>query len=365
MDTPESSSQNPPPPDGQWRMAEHWPELVNAVTEQSIESVELLLRGLALMVQRGRLNPAEYKVLATPAQRLKHCGMNAQQIIRFQSGRVRQSHEKIDMAYVVESVLQERRDELAMMGISVRRKFKPVELLIDPTLGYSLMQAMLDWSTPLGSHIDLRLDAEGTPPLARLWMKVHATEPLTQSAVFVDNLQWLLLRQIAATDGGIDLNRQMVSDGVELTASFRRTLSTAAPASDPTAPTVATPSTLFKTVSGAYVLICSAATDTRLQALGIVRKLGVTADGVASAAQALAALKDREVHLLVLDDAHPPADVASLQYDLATLHPDLCVVKLVLEPSGTADQGSRKEVPLRQLDAQLGSTVMFALSNVL
>jgi len=113
------------------------------------------------------------------------------------------------------------------------------------------------------------------------------------------------------------------------------------------------------------VLICSAATDTRLQALGIVRKLGVTADGVASAAQALAALKDREVHLLVLDDVHPPVDVASLQYDLATLHPDLCLVKLVADASGTPDQPARKQVPIEQMDAALGSTVMFALSNVL
>jgi len=357
----------PQTPSGDWRMAEHWPELVVAVTDQALETVDRLLRGLEVLVQRGRLSDAEFQVLATPAQRLKHCGVHAQQIVRFQSGRVRQSHEKIDLAYVVESVLQERRNDLAMMGITVRRKFHPAQLLIDPTLGYSLAQAMLDWCSPLGDHIDLRLDLDGTPARARLWMKVQTHEPPVQSQVFEDNLQWLLLRQIAATDGGIELTREVQTDGVELTAVFRRTLAPQATVTDDATPADAGPSTTFKTVTGAYVLVCSAAADTRLQALGIVRQLGATADGVASGAQAVAAMRDRDVHLLVLDEAHPPADVATLQLDLATQHPTLTVLRLTApgSPAVAASPGQAARVPVDGLDAALGSAVMFTLSNVL
>ena len=49
-----------------WRMAAHWPELVVAITEQSVSASAHLLRGLDLMLQRGRLTPAEHKVLAMP-----------------------------------------------------------------------------------------------------------------------------------------------------------------------------------------------------------------------------------------------------------------------------------------------------------
>ena len=153
MSTQDTNEASPPEAPTNWRMAEHWPELVAAVTEQSVESVNLLLRGLELLVNRHRLTAAEYQVLTQPVQRLKHASMNAQQIVRFQSGRIRQSHEKIDLAYLSESVLQERRNELATMGITVRRKFKPVEVLIDPTLGHSLTQAMLEWSIPFGNQI--------------------------------------------------------------------------------------------------------------------------------------------------------------------------------------------------------------------
>jgi len=220
--------------DSQWRMAEHWPELVLAITDQSIESVNFLMRGLELMVQRGKLSEAEFQVLATPALRLRRCGIQAQQIIRFQSGQVRQSHEKIDLAHVVESVLQERREHLALQGITLRHKFTPTELLIDPTLGYSLAQTMLDWSARLGRHIELRIDSTPQqPPRGRLWMKIHRPEPVASSAVFHDSMQWLLLRQIAATDGGIELQRQLTHEGVELSAYFQRLLEPSAKASAP------------------------------------------------------------------------------------------------------------------------------------
>lgn len=343
-----------------WRMAEHWPELVVALTDQAIESVDLLMRGLELMVQRGKLSKAEFQVLATPAQRLKHCGVHAQQIIRFQSGQVRLSHEKIDLAYVVESVLQERRDQLALQGITVRRKFIPTELLIDPTLGYSLAQAMLDWSVSLGHHLDLRLDATlDEPARGRLWMRVHSTEPVAESAVFLDRIEWLLLRQIAATDGGIELLREVTPDGVELTAWFKRVMPSLPNASQQSADGMV--STVFKTVSRAYVLVCSAAPTVRLKALGIVKQLGVQADGVASGTQAASALRNREVHLLILDEAHPPADIAQLRFDLAALYPDLAVLQLV--QAQVANQ--KTQVSLDGLDAALGSAVMFTLSNVL
>lgn len=345
-----------------WRMAEHWPELVGAITQQSVESVGLLLRGLELLKQRGRITPAEYQVLALPAERLKQCGIHAQQIIRFQSGQARQSHEKIDLAYLVETVLQERRSELTLMGLTVRRKFMQTDVLIDPTLGYSLTQAMLEWSIPHGHRIDLRLDLD-TQNRAQLWMKTYTEQPPIQSKVFEDNIQWLLLNQIAHTDGGIDVQRHTEDDGVVLQAQFKRTLKSNTPVVGLDHIT-AESSTVFKSVSGAYVLVCSAHSDTRLQALTIVRKLGITADGVASGTQAVQTLQNREVHLLVLDEEHPPADALRLHEELAASHPLLPVVRI--GPVGMGNNDRQRPVIARDMLAQqLGSTVMFTLSHVM
>jgi len=349
-----------------WRMASHWPQLTVAMTEQAADTSERLLRGLEVLVQRGRLSHSELQVLANPAQRLRQSAMRAQQIVRLQSGRVRQSHEKIDLAYVVESVLQERRSELAMLGITVRRKFKPSELLIDPTVAYSLVQAMLDWCLTLGDQLELRLDWVGDPARVRLWIKVTTAETPVMANVMEDNLSWLLLRQMSVTDGGVDMEREVMgADAVTLSATFRRSQARAAapdtgtPVAGSGLPVDMAASTTFKTITGSYVLVCSALPDTRLRALDVVKKLGVAVDGVASAGQALAAYRDRSVDLLVLDEVNAPADLPQLLEALAGPHAYTTVLRLT--PAGSP--AAESTVPMDRLEVSLGSAVMFALSD--
>lgn len=381
-DSPSSSAPPAPADAAAWRMAVHWPDLAVAVTEQAIESVDHLLRGLGLLLQRGRLTEAEYRILALPAQRLKQCGIHAQQIVRLHSGQIRQSHEKIDLAYVVESVLQERREALALQGITVRRQFRPVELLIDPTLAYSLVQTVLDWGVQQGNRLELRVAPHRTdeaaapstePQTSRAWleMTVALEGPAVPEAVYADGLLWMLVQQLASADGGIVVQRQVEAHQVRLTAQFRRTVEHAAPLPD-SSDEAGAPSTVFKTISGSYAVVCSADAETRLRALGIVKKLGIAADGVASAAQALAALAARDIHLLVLDEAHLPADAAGLAETLAVRRPGVGIVRLVSEtPHGPGDEAPAADaghtaprVPIEALDGRLGSAVMFTLSKV-
>lgn len=384
-DTPPPPSA--PPPTGEanadWRLAPHWPDLTLAVTAQAIDSVDHLLRGLSLLMQRGRLTEAEYRILAVPAQRLKQCGVQAQQIVRLQSGQVRQSHEKIDLAYVVESVLQERREALALQGISVRRQFRSVELLIDPTLAYSLVQTMLDWALQHGNRLELHVEPraaepagaapeEPVPTRACLELSVTLDSPDVPDSVYADSIQWLLLQQLAATDGGVNLQRHVEAGQVRLSLQFRRTVGQMRQATA-TAPEHGAPSTVFKTISGSYALVCSANADTRLRALGVVKKLGIAVDGVASAAQAVAALTDRDIHLLVLDEVHLPADAAQLAETLMARRPGIGVVRLVSDAvpaaEGAADNTpggvDNARVPIEALESRLGSAVMFTLSKVI
>lgn len=356
---------------GRWRMAEHWPELVTALTEQSIDSVTLLLRGLDLLERKGRLTSAEHKVLALPAERLKHVGMSAQQIVRFQSGRVRQSHEKIDLAYLLECVLQERRNELALLGLTVWRKFQQVDVLIDPTLGFSLAQAMLDWSMRFGHRIDLRLDlAPGEPPRARLRMKTHGEHPPIQSQVFEDGIHWLLLRQIAATDGAVELERSVAEQGVLLCATFGRTLpppAPQAPADEQAADEAAIDQdSRFKSVTGAHVLLVSPDPATTNEAATIIERLGILLERCQDKAQAASALARQRPDLLVLDTlALPPDELQAVNELLAREQPGLPRVEIV--PSGTtpSQDETLQRVTRESLQQSLGSTVMFMLARVM
>lgn len=354
-----------------WRMAEHWPELVVALTDQSVQSVSQLQRGLDLLLNKGRITPDEYKVLAQPAEKLKHCSVSAQQIVRFQSGRVRQSHEKIDLAYLLECVLQERKNELTLLGITLRRRLKAVDVLLDPTLGFSLTNAMLDWGMRYGHRIDWRLETGGEPAQARLWMKVHPGDtPTPASGVFEDNIHWLLLRQIAATDGAVTLDRQAPADGVELTVVFRRTVQVAQSTAEVTqAPTEGVESA-FRSVSGAYVMVLSADAWLRNEAVSALKRLGVAVDGVQDTYQAQTALRDRAApHLVVLDMAMHPENVRPWVEELKRSQPHLLIVEIAAEgqdvPPPGAQPGPATRLARESVHASLGSTVMFALSKVM
>jgi len=224
------ASEPPPPaapatPDPAWRMAEHWPELSAALSTQAAEAADRVLRGLELLRQRERLSAAEMRVLATPALRLQQCAKQAQQILRLQSGQARQTHEKIDLAQVIEAALHDRRDEWVAQGLTLQRQLQPVELLIDPTLGYSLCHAMVDWAQRFGEHLELCLERDPVQACALLRVRTRDSGQAVDAERLLHNaIEWLLLRQLAATDGGIELQRRATDEGVELSALFRRTV---------------------------------------------------------------------------------------------------------------------------------------------
>jgi len=122
--------------------------------------------------------------------------------MRFYGGRIRQSHEKVNLADLIEGVLQERKTELGQLGIALRRKLKPLEVLIDPTVAHTFVNAVLDWALPFGNRIDVRLDLNSWPQNARLQVRVANDGLPPSSSAHMDNLSWMLIRQIANSAGG-------------------------------------------------------------------------------------------------------------------------------------------------------------------
>ena len=138
-----------------WSLDDHWPELVAGLADQFTENVSSLQQQLDQLLSKGRISKQEHRTMSIPAERIKLAGVSAQQINRFYTGRIRQTHEKVDMAQLVEGVLQERKQELAILGIALRRKLKAVEVLIDPTVAHTFVNAVLDWSLPLCAWISM------------------------------------------------------------------------------------------------------------------------------------------------------------------------------------------------------------------
>jgi hypothetical protein len=286
--------------DGQtWMLSDHWPELIAGLAGQITEGTSALQSGLDQLLQRERITPAEHRALSLPADRMKAAGLSAQQIHRFHNGRIRQSHEKVDMAELVEGVLQERKKELGVLGISLRRKLKPVEVLIDPTVAHTFVNAVLDWAQAFGNRVDVRMDLNHWPQHARLQVRVAHDGAPPSSALPPDNLHWMLIRQIALATGGVEITREVRDDGVSVTAMFTRTVQavdgiSAVDLSDDQ-------SSMFKSLSGIYVLTISPSLQIRADVRDALREIGIVSDSVVDFEQARDAARGRMPNLIVVD----------------------------------------------------------------
>lgn len=282
-----------------WSLDEHWPDLVASLADQVTVGVSLLQNGIDLLLAKDRITALEHRALSIPAERLKKAGISAQQINRFYCGRIRQSHEKVDMAQLVEGILQERKNELGVLGVELRRKLKPVEVLIDPTVAYAFVNAVLDWGLPFGSRIDVRMDMNAWPKHARFQVRVSNDGAPPSSSAMVDSLSWVLIRQIAQTAGGIEIDREITDEGVSFTAMFTRTVQavdgiSAVELSDDH-------SSMFKSLSGIYVLTVSPALQIRADVRDALREIGVLSDSVVDFEQARQAVRSRMPNLIIVD----------------------------------------------------------------
>ena len=350
-----------------WSLDDHWPELVAGLAEQFTENVSSLQNQIDQLLAKGRINKLEHRALSVPAERIKLAGISAQQINRFYSGRIRQSHEKVDMAQLVEGVLQERKQELGTLGIALRRKLKQVEVLIDPTVAHTFVNAVLDWGLPFGNPVDMRLDLNAWPQHARLQMRVANDGVPPSSAASTDSLSWMLIRQIALVSGGVEIEREVNEEGVSFTAMFTRTVQavdgiSAVDLSDEH-------SSMFKSLSGTYVLTISPSLQIRADVRDALREIGISSDSVVDFQQARDAIKSRMPSLIVVDSEIKDDDFDAFRRDLLREVFEFPFVEISPDDSSFDMSGfgefSMAKVGRGNIREALGTAVMFELAKMM
>lgn len=350
-----------------WSLNEHWPELIAGLADQITEGVSALQHQIDQLLVRGRISKIEHRTLSIPADRIKQAGVSAQQVTRFYSGRIRQTHEKVDMAELVEGVLQERKQELGILGIALRRKLKPVEVLIDPTVAHTFVNAVLDWGLPFGNRIDVRMDLNAWPQHARLLVRVSNDGVPPSSAISSDNVSWMLIRQIAQTAGGIEVEREMNDEGVGFTALFTRTVQavdgiSAVDLSDEQ-------SSMFKSLSGTYVLTISPSLQIRADVRDALREIGILSDSVVDFNQAREAIKGRMPNLIVVDSEIKDDAFESFRRELLREVFEFPFVEISPDDSSFDMSGfgefSMAKVGRGNIREALGTAVMFELAKMM
>lgn len=356
------------PAAGSWSLAENAPALLASAAEQIGDALNALQAGIDQLNAQDRLGPQAQWTLGVPMGRIRRLTLVMQQIQRFNAGRIRQSHEKIDLARLAEESLQERRKEFALMGVEVRRKVKPVDVLIDPTVGHALLNGLIDWALPLGRRIDVRIDINHWPPHARLQVRAHAESgPVSSREPNLDNLDWALVRQIAATAGGIELQREVTPECTTVTALFQRTAQSvdgisAVDLSDDH-------SSMFKSLQGVYALVVSPVLQVRADVRDALREIGITADSVVDLQQAREAVMRRMPSVVVIESDLKGPDFDNFRRELVREAMDMPFVEISSDDSAFAMSGfgemSMAKVGRANIREALGTAVMFELAKTI
>ncbi len=210
----------------------HWREIIGQIGTEVGLPLSAALERVTVLATTGKIDRAGLRMLREEIERARRAGMIGQQLARFASGRIRQSPEQISITQMLREVLLQRGREATTRQIEISQALKPAEVVVDATLLYALMQAVVDWSLDLAqAKLEFKLDIKAWPPYARLTVHfAHASSdasdrltPVGTPLPSLDSMSWRLVQQISWTLGLV-MDRAVSEADTTLTIEFPRTV---------------------------------------------------------------------------------------------------------------------------------------------
>ena len=362
-----------------WSMAQHWPTLVATLSEQAVESSNLILRALDFMVGAGRMRRAEAKALSDALYRMRDTSLRAQQITRLASGRIRQARDRVELAELIRDQLESRAEEFAAANVDVRSVLNPVDVLLDPPVAVSLVNNVVDWGLSFSKQVTLTLETPVWPAPARLLVRV-ATPPRSAPPApgqhtgtwgtkergrrLNDGLHWMLLRQMAAS-ANLTVNRSGADGAAILTIEFPKTFLSAEGVS--TVELFEDDSPGSTSLLNAWVLVIAADNGLRATAMDTLRHAGIGVKGVASLADARTLVADGKPNTLVVATDTMGADFTAFKTEVMGQGGSCPVVEITDRAPSFHSSGFQgfevTKVGREQLKKDLAPTVLFELAK--
>ena len=352
---------------------ERWHALVSQVGAEIAAPLTAALERINTLTSTGRIDRQSLRELRHEVEAARQAGMIGQQLTRFASGRLRQSHERLQLAEVVNGVLAHRSRETQARGILLKPLLKPAEVIVDASLLFSLLNSMLDWALANAhSHIELGIDNKQWPAHARLHCR-FANRPAdvldaVEAPQGLDSLSWRLLEQTAWTMGLIV--ERADTDGITaLRLEFPRTVSAIEGVSALEINDGFAPSSNSQPLAGSHVLVIASRREMRLQIRDALRNMSLIIDFVNSVDEAVGFCRDGLPHAIVIESIQNGERFAAFREDITDEVPGLVFIEIIEEGSTfemSGFDGTRMARVGRDLIASsLPSALLFELSKSL
>lgn len=363
------------PGDGSQSEHERWHELVSQIGAEIAGPLTAALERINTLASTGKIDRAGLRALREEVEAARQAGMIGQQLTRFASGRLRQSHERLQLADVLNGVIAHRMRETTARGIGLKPSLKPAEVIVDASLLFGVLNSTLDWALANAhTQIEFSIDIKTWPAHALLTCRFahRPVDPLTDGAGAtaprgLDSLTWRLLEQTAWTMGLV-VERRDEAHRTTLTLEFPRTASSeiegvsAMELDDGFAP-----SNNSQPLAGSHVLVVAARRDMRVQIRDALRGMSLIIDFVNSVDEAAAFCREGLPHAVIVESVQTGERFGRFREELTREVPDFVFIEIVeegtvFEMSGFSGRAMAR-VGRDALATSLPSALMFELSK--
>lgn len=319
-------------------------DLVTQVASAVAAPLTSALERVTALTETGTIDRMGLRALRDEIDAARRASMVGQQIARFASGRIRQSQEQLNLTQMLREALLQRGQETQARGIQLRQVLKPAEVVVDASLLFALLQAVLDWGLEHArGNIEFRLDMKPWPAHARLSCRfAHRpadlepafadTAPASDSEALhlaaLDTLAWRLIERIVHTMGLV-LSRADSAVYSTLTLEFPRTVNDTLEGMS----TIELDSGFAHSghslpLAGNQLLVVAARRDVRNQVRHAIAHMGLIVDYVSSVDDARAFCRDGMPHAIVYEAALAGDQFETLRDEVATTAPGMVYVEI-------------------------------------
>lgn len=348
--------------------------LSGVIGRQLSEPLANMQKALEEIDATEHLSQKNMVILTSGVRLANKLTMQCQQIARLASGRLKQSHETLQLDVLLMAAMQDHFKKFRMRGIEIFKRIHPVEIIVDPSLLHSLLDTALDWACGLGRKLTVTLEIKNWPLHGLLILKTshavadsHVDEGADHPSE--DTVGWYLLNAISVAMG-LSINRLVTATETSLVIEFPRTVKRLAGL---TAVEIETSvESMYgesRPMAGSRLLVIT--DDARLQAeiRSICRGTGLVVDCVSSAAQAVRFCELQTPHLVIIDQYMRNYVFDQLYEDLRNSIPSFPFIEIAsapntLEMAGwTSDSISR--LSRDALASHLAELIIMDLSKVM
>lgn len=323
-----------------------------------------------ILTETRSISGRQLQLLRDNIDQATRIAMQSQQVARLAGGQLRQSHERLGLHTIVNKALDERAKTFRRTGIELYRHIKAVEVIVDPGLLFSLVEAAIDWAAERGQRLTVSLEMKNWPEHGMLMFKASQSVALPSDDENEEQgIGWYLMGQIARTMG-VALERVSLAGETILMLEFARTVKqlqglTAVEVDGGGDSSFHSDS---KPLAGHRVLLVTTDEAMRREIKFTCRTMGLVLDTVPTTRQAVQLCELDMPHMVLIDERLRDAHFDQLHKDMQRYDPNLPFIEIADQPNilemASWISGSMTRVSRASLDAQLGSILVFELAKV-